>query len=215
MLTSAALTLLSVCHLAMPHKKSKEKQTNQAKNASRSGAGFKHRYDKRQPAAQPKNRQNGDVDGRSVKDKSMLAEGDFAVRYCSSKHTNSGRNFWEFMLRPDGRLQVGSGKDVSVTLKEYHLSEAERNALKAVVLESEILKEHDTDWPAPDPRGCQELDITYSKDDWSYSTAIIDSLAEVHTSSDPVGLKAFYYLIQQLEGLVARMIDVKKMMVEL
>ena len=136
----------------------------------------------------------------------IRVEDDFAIRYCTTNHTKSGRIFGEFVVFPGRRLKVGKFKNDTLNVKEFHLSAADLVEFKRLVLDSEIMKEHDTHWPTPDHAGHQELDITCNNEDWFGKTANVGSLTEVEASDDPVGLKAFYQLILKLRALVSRVI---------
>ena len=54
----------------------------------------------------------------------------------------------------------------------------------------------------PNREGRQELEVVHGNDHISFTTAKIGSLNEVKESSDPEGLRAFFYLIQDLKALV-------------
>lgn len=60
----------------------------------------------------------------------------------------------------------------------------------------------DRDWPMPDRVGRQELEIVLGNEHISFATSKIGALHEVQESKDPEGLRAFFYLIQDLKALV-------------
>lgn len=66
--------------------------------------------------------------------------------------------------------------------------------------ESEVLKEDDNNWPAPDRVGRQELEIVVGNEHISFATTKLGSLMEVDASKDPEGLRVFYYLVQASRG---------------
>lgn len=75
-----------------------------------------------------------------------------------------------------------------------------------MVEESEVLAEDDSNWPAPDRVGRQELEVLLGDRHVSFATSKIGSLAEVQKSRDPDGLRGFYYLVQDLKCLVFSLI---------
>jgi protein mago nashi len=64
------------------------------------------------------------------------------------------------------------------------------------------MKEDDGNWPEPDKIGRQELEIVMGDEHISFSTAKIGSLLDVQSSTDPEGLRTFYYLVQDLKCFV-------------
>lgn len=79
--------------------------------------------------------------------------------------------------------------------------------VKRIIVESEITKEDDRNWPEPDPVGRQELEIKLGNEHLSLNCSKIGSLLNVQESSDPDGLRIFYYLIQDLKCLVFSLIS--------
>ena len=70
----------------------------------------------------------------------------------------------------------------------------------------QVLKEDDANWPEADKIGRQELEIVLGNDHISFSTAKIGSLLDVQSSTDPEGLRTFYYLVQDLKCLAFSLI---------
>ena len=64
------------------------------------------------------------------------------------------------------------------------------------MLDWQIMKEDDSNWPEPDRVGRQELEIVMGNEHISFTTSKIGSLVDVQTSKDPEGLRIFYYLVQ-------------------
>jgi protein mago nashi len=60
----------------------------------------------------------------------------------------------------------------------------------------------DADWPMPDRVGRQELEVVMGNEHISFTTSKIGSLLEIQDSKDPEGLRAFYYLVQDLKCFV-------------
>jgi protein mago nashi len=72
---------------------------------------------------------------------------------------------------------------------------------------SEVTKEDDHNWPEPDRVGRQELEIKMGREHISFTCSKIGSLLNVQDSSDPDGLRIFYYLVQDLKCLVFSLIS--------
>ena len=122
--------------------------------------------------------------------------------------------FLEFEFRPDGRLRYannsgykaggkGSGKSGGTDMirKEVFVSESVLKEVKRIVEESEIVREDDKNWPEPNDDGRQEFEIVLGNQHISFTTAKIGSLLDVQDSTDPEGLRIFYYLVQDLKCL--------------
>lgn len=60
----------------------------------------------------------------------------------------------------------------------------------------QIMKEDDTNWPAPDRVGRQELEVMIGDEHIAFATTKLGSLLQVQSSNDPEGLRVFYYLVQ-------------------
>lgn len=79
--------------------------------------------------------------------------------------------------------------------------------MKRIIIESEICKEDDSQWPEGNSQGRQELEIRLNDEHIFFNCAKIGSLLNVQESSDPEGLKVFYYLVQDLRCLVFSLIS--------
>jgi len=79
--------------------------------------------------------------------------------------------------------------------------------LKRIVLDSEILKQDDKDWPVPDKGGKQEMEIVLDSHHISFQTSKFGSFMDVKNSKDPNGLSVFYYLLQDIKCLVLSIIN--------
>jgi len=135
--------------------------------------------------------------------------GDFYLRYYVGHKGKYGHEFLEFEFRPDGRLRYANNSNYKSDIlirKEVFVSETVLKELKRIIEESEILKEDDSNWPAPDKIGRQELEIRSGKTHISFTTSKIGSFVEVQESKDPEGLRMFYFLIQDLKCLVFSLI---------
>merc|ERR1719469_425230 len=122
----------------------------------------------------------------------------------------------EFEFRPDGCLRYANNsnyKNDVMIRKEAYVTPAVMRELRKTIEDSEILKEDDNNWPAPDRVGRQELEVVCGKDHISFTTSKIGSLSaifsffllmilaslmqhrsDVQNSKDPEGLRVFYYL---------------------
>lgn len=99
--------------------------------------------------------------------------------------------------------------------------------IKRIIRDSEITREDDHNWPAPDRVGRQELEIKLDREHISFTvscillhieifphnialcrqSAKIGSLLNVQESADPEGFRIFYYLIQDLKCLIFSLIS--------
>ena len=62
-------------------------------------------------------------------------------------------------------------------------------------------------WPEADHVGRQELEIKLGDEHISFTCTKIGSLLDVQDSKDPEGLRAFYYLVQDLKCFVFSLIS--------
>mmetsp|Transcript_24808 Transcript_24808/g.60379 ORF Transcript_24808/g.60379 Transcript_24808/m.60379 type:complete len:104 (+) Transcript_24808:176-487(+) len=86
--------------------------------------------------------------------------------------------------------------------KEAFVSDAVMAQLKAIVDSSEIMQYDDSKWPEPTTQSKQEIEIVHNNEHISFSTTKIGSLLDVQSSDDPDGLRALFYLTQDLKCLV-------------
>ncbi|KAH7385846.1 Mago nashi protein [Pyrenochaeta sp. MPI-SDFR-AT-0127] len=120
---------------------------------------------------------------------------------------------FDFRVLGDGRsasaryANNSNYRNDSLIRKEMCVSDALVAEIKRIVKESEILKEDDTKWPQKNKDGRQELEIRLGSEHISFETAKIGSLQDVQDSSDPEGLRVFYYLVQDLKALVFSLIS--------
>ena len=97
-------------------------------------------------------------------------------------------------------------KNDSMIRKEVTVSSAVLAELERIVADSEVTKEDDGNWPEPDRVGRQELEVVSNGEHISFTCSKIGSLLDVQESSDPEGLRCFYYLVQDLKCLVFSLI---------
>jgi len=139
-----------------------------------------------------------------------MSDPDFYVRYYVGHKGKFGHEFLEFEFRPDGKLRYANNshyKNETIIRKEVYVGECVLRELKRIIEESEIMKEDDNNWPAPDKIGKQELEIITQKEHISFRTTKIGSLLDVQESKDPEGLRIFYYLVQDLKCFVFSLIS--------
>merc|ERR1712124_234347 len=122
---------------------------------------------------------------------SSMASGpvsDFYLRYYVGHRGKFGHEFLEFEFKPNGKLRYANNsnyKGDKCIRKEMCVSKAVMRELKRMVIESEVLKEDDRDWPEADRIGQQELEIVCDDEHASFQTSKIGSLLDVRNSKDP------------------------------
>eukprot|EP00798_Chlamydomonas_sp_ICE-L_P005066 gene5066-34861_t len=135
---------------------------------------------------------------------------DFYLRYYVGHKGKFGHEFLEFELRPDGRLRYANNsnyKNDEIITREVFLSPAVLEEFKRIVVDSEVMREDDNNWPSPDRVGRQELEIIVGGEHVSYTCTKIGSVLQVQQSKDPEGLRIFYYLVQDLKCFVFSLIS--------
>jgi len=134
---------------------------------------------------------------------------DFYLRYYVGHKGKFGHEFLEFEIRPDGRLRYANNsnyKNDTMIRKEVYVGESVLAEAKRIIEESEIVREDDKNWPEPNQDGRQEFEVVLGNQHISFATAKIGSLLDVQESTDPEGLRIFYYLIQDLKCLAFSLI---------
>ena len=89
--------------------------------------------------------------------------------------------------------------------------------VKRIVEKSEVVNEDDSQWPEPNSDGRQELEILMNNQHIFFTVyfllsyyvqcSTISTMVDIQRSKDPEGLRAFYYLIQDLKCLVISIIS--------
>jgi len=136
-------------------------------------------------------------------------EDEFYLRYYVGHKGKFGHEFLEFEFRPDGLLRYANNsnyKKDTMIRKEVWVTPSVLNEVRRIVEESEVLKEDDSQWPAPDANGRQELEVVCGSQHINFVTTKIGSLVDVEGSKDAEGLKVFYFLVQDLRCLVFSLI---------
>ncbi|GLC41963.1 Protein mago nashi 2 [Pleodorina starrii] len=135
---------------------------------------------------------------------------DFYLRYYVGHKGKFGHEFLEFEFNKDGRLRYANNsnyKNDEIITREVYVSQSVIAELKRIVEDSEILKEDDNNWPAPDRVGRQELEVVLGGQHISFTCTKLGSVLQVQNSKDPDGLRIFYYLVQDLKCLVFSLIS--------
>jgi len=134
-----------------------------------------------------------------------MSRDEFYVRYYVGHEGKFGHEFLEFEFRPDGKLRYANNSEYKkdkMIRKEVYVSKIVMDQLRSIVEDSQIIKEVDTMWPREDRVGRQELEIVLGKEHVSFRTTKIGTVNQILESSDPEGLRVFYYLVQDLKCLV-------------
>ncbi|GIL59070.1 hypothetical protein Vafri_14028 [Volvox africanus] len=135
---------------------------------------------------------------------------DFYLRYYVGHKGKFGHEFLEFEFNKDGRLRYANNsnyKNDEIITREVYVSQSVIAELKRIVEDSEILREDDNNWPAPDRVGRQELEIVLGGQHISFTCTKLGSVLQVQNSKDPDGLRIFYYLVQNLKCFVFSLIS--------
>ena len=131
-----------------------------------------------------------------------MESSDFYLRYYVGHKGRFGHEFLEFEVRGDGRLRYANNsnyKSDTLIRKELYMSQLVVKQFEAIVFDSGILTCEDTLWPKADEGGRQELELVIGDKTSRITTFKIGSMLDITNSSDPDGLKTFYYLIQDLK----------------
>ena len=135
---------------------------------------------------------------------------DFYLRYYVG---HGEQEQMEFILTPAGSLKYANKsayRHGTMIQKEVCVSPAVADEFKRIVLESGIRTVDDSSWPqieSSDDVRRQELEIKVGNEHLAFTCEEIGSLSQVLKSSDPEGLKLFYYLAQDLKCLVFSLIS--------
>lgn len=135
----------------------------------------------------------------------------FYCRYYVGHIGKFGHEWLEFELGDNGRTlrysNNSSYKQATQLKKQATVAPIVRDEMARLVVESGILDVDDTNWPAPDRGGRQELEIVCSGVHMSLSTNKISMMSEIIASKDPVGLEKFFTLVQDLKSMVLTMMS--------
>jgi protein mago nashi len=134
-----------------------------------------------------------------------MSDAEFYCRYYVGHKGKFGHEFLEFELTEEGQLRYANNsqyKNDRMIRKECFVTKAVVDELRRILEDSEIMKEDDNEWPAPDRVGKQELEVVLGNEHISFCTTKLGSLMQVTQSKDPEGLKTFYYLVQDLKCFV-------------
>lgn len=138
-----------------------------------------------------------------------MSSNEFYVRYYVGHEGKFGHEFLEFEFKGDGRMRYANNsnyKNDIMIRKQMHVSDLVLKELENIIKESDIVLCDDSNWPVPDRVGRQEIEVVLGKEHISFSTSKIGALSDVINSKDPDGMRAFYYLVQDLKCLVFSLI---------
>ncbi|CAO3587075.1 mago nashi-like protein [Absidia repens] len=138
-----------------------------------------------------------------------MSSSDFYVRYYSGHRGRYGHEFLEFEFRADGLCRYANNsnyRDDSLIKKEMFVSESVIAELQRIIETSDIMEKDDSEWPRKNVVGSQELEVRLGNHHISFETSKLGSMVEVEDSKDPNGLRAFYYLVQDLKAFVFSLI---------
>jgi protein mago nashi len=145
--------------------------------------------------------------------RNMMSESthdDFYLRYYVGHRGPFGHEFMEFELLPSGKLRYANNsnyKDDKMIRKECFLSPAVVEEARRIIKQSTITNVDDQNWKEPDRDSArQELEIKIGFEHIALTTAEVESLVDLQKSSDPDGLKVFFYLTQDLKSLIFSLI---------
>ena len=106
----------------------------------------------------------------------------FYCRYYVGHKGRFGHEFMEFEITADGKLRYSNNsnyKNDFMIRKEVVLGPSVIAEIKKIIEDSEITKEDDKNWPAPDKDGKQELEIKINREHISFNSSKIGSLLNV------------------------------------
>ena len=122
-----------------------------------------------------------------------------------------GHEFIEFELHPSGLLRYANDsayKRDALIRKQLHLSPTTVRAIRDIVTSSRITDYDDSEWPPPDVVGRQELEVQVGGVHARFVLGKIGSMAEMEGRGGhgEEGLKALYWLVQDLRAIVFSLI---------
>lgn len=135
---------------------------------------------------------------------------DFYCRFYIGHRGKFGHEFFEFEFQPDGKLRYANNsnyKNDSMIRKEVYVSRSVLTELKRMIVDSDIMHEDDSNWPMPNAIGTQELEIVMGDEHISFATSKIGAANDCNNCDDPEGMRAFYYLVQDLKCFVISLIS--------
>lgn len=146
----------------------------------------------------------------------MADDGFYLRYYVGHKANRFGHEFLEFEFRErDGRLRYANnsnykgagGSSDGMIRKEVYCTPTVIAEVKRIVEDSEIMREDDKNWPESNDDGRQELEVVLGTQHTHFVTAKIGSLLDVQDSTDPEGMRLFYYLVQDLKCMALSLVN--------
>ena len=92
----------------------------------------------------------------NIEEDNAKNQSEFYLRYYVGHKGKFGHEFLEFEFKPNGRLRYANNsqyKADTLIRKEVYVNQIILDELRRIVLDSEILKEDDKNWPKPDKVG--------------------------------------------------------------
>ena len=140
--------------------------------------------------------------------------------YCRYHVFSKGSGFTEFEFTQDGRMKYANKAMGEAIRRQCNVSPSIIAQIREMVSDSRILQAIDTKWPAIEPVvGGQEMEIRIGNEHISFTCATINSMADIDRfyrkenvdltlNDDPLGLKSFYYLGQDLRALAMALVKI-------
>ena len=140
-----------------------------------------------------------------------INDDEFYFRYYVGHRGSYGHEFMELELHPSGKLRYVNStnyKHERMIREDVFVSPAVVEEIKRIILASRITQVDDSKWEEPKTTRAQELEIKIGNQHIAFTCAEIGSLVDIEKSPDPDGLKAFYFLTQDLKCLVLSLINI-------
>ncbi|GMM38419.1 hypothetical protein DASC09_057580 [Saccharomycopsis crataegensis] len=138
----------------------------------------------------------------------------FYLRYYSGHRGRFGKEFIEFDISVEPGHEWGTMRYVNssnyrrdeLIRKKVTISKTVVKQIKIMIKECEVMKEKDSQWPPPGSSGgIEELEIRMGPEKIVFETKQIQTLSDIQKSSDPEGLRVFYYFVTDVKALVYSM----------
>lgn len=109
--------------------------------------------------------------------KSSSSNDDFYCRYYIGNKGKFGHEFMEFEITSDGKLRYANNsnyKNDVMIRKEIYLGQVVIDEIKKIIIDSEVVKEDDSNWPLDGKEsGKQELEIKIGNEHISFTVSFI------------------------------------------
>jgi len=143
---------------------------------------------------------------------------DFYLRYyVGHKTRDCGHEFMEMEIAPSGmengkwKLRYANNsnyKSDTMIRKEVFISPTVVDEIIHIVEQSQIRGVDDSNWVEPDQnRRRQELEVKISNEHIAFTCVEIGSSLDVERSSDPEGMRIFYFFTMDLKGFIFSLLE--------